>query len=399
MDKRFLLKLAYRNLISHKLRTFLTLIGIVIGISAVVFLVSFGSGIERLVTSQVTGGDAFSLIDVGTGNSHVVKLNDDLISKIKDVEGVNQVETLTNLGGKTKSNGNVMDIAIFGVSGNAYLDWSGKNVQYGQGLANGNSHQAVINSSFASFLTKDKPQTLVGTSLVFDLILPKELSSTNEAQTFADQKLTIVGVIKDDATPSLYSTNANFSVAGLSMYSQLKVRIGNRSDAPAIRKKIEAYGLQTEYVGDTINQVQQFFNFFKTVLGGFGLIALTVALLGMFNTLTISLLERIKEVALMQIFGMSKRDVRDLFLTEALLLGLIGGAIGIGWGVLLGGIANSILNMYATRAGGDAVTVFYFAPWFLLGTMAAAVVIGFATGIYPASRATKVKPLEVLRYE
>lgn len=401
MDKIFILKLAFRNLWLHKLRTLLTLTGIIIGISAVVFLISFSMGIERLVTSQITQGDAFLLIDVGSGNSQVVKLNNDLAAKIKQIAGVTQLETVANFGGKAKIKNESKDITVFGVSSGTYLDWAGKKIHDGRNLGpvqNG-SQEALINTAYASLLTKSDPKTLIGQEITFDFILLQELSPTGETKVFPDPKMTIVGVIKDDATPSLYSNNVNFTFAEADIYSQFKVMVKDRLDVSTIRGKIEAYGLKTEYAGDTVAQVEQFFNVFKIVLGGFGLIALIVALLGMFNTLTISLLERIKEVALMQIFGMDKKDVRNLFLTEALTLGCIGGGLGIIWGIALGKMANYILNILAVKAGGDAVSVFYFSPILLVGTMAGAILIGFVTGIYPAIRAASVKPLDVLRYE
>ncbi|PIP51135.1 hypothetical protein COX11_00120, partial [Candidatus Berkelbacteria bacterium CG23_combo_of_CG06-09_8_20_14_all_41_73] len=102
MDKKFLLKLAYKNLMTHQLRTILTLVGVIIGVSAVVFLVAFGSGIERLVTQQITGSDAFQLIDVGTGSSQIVKLDDSMIEKIKDFSGVKSTEVTINIAAKAK---------------------------------------------------------------------------------------------------------------------------------------------------------------------------------------------------------------------------------------------------------------------------------------------------------
>ncbi|MEI6498688.1 MAG: FtsX-like permease family protein [bacterium] len=401
MDKFFIVKLAFRNLWSHKLRTSLTLIGIVIGISAVVFLVSFSAGIQRLVTSQITNGDAYSLIDVGTGNSQVVKLNDDLLSKIHDIQGVKQIEATTNFGGKAKKDGQAMDIAVFGISSGTYLDWSGTKIRWGQNLKTEqqSANEVIINTSYAAFVTNEAPESLIGQKIIYDLVLPKELSPTGEAQIFPNIESTILGIIKNDASPSLYSDSSNFLNAGANGYSQLKVMIDNKDNISEIRQKIEAYGLKTEYAGDIVTQVQQFFNVFQIILGGFGLIALIVALLGMFNTLTISLLERIKEVALMEIFGMGKNDIRNLFLTEAISLGFVGGILGILWGIILGKTANYILNIFATRAGGNTVTIFYYAPLFLVGAMIAAILVGFLTGIYPAIRASKVKPLDVLRYE
>lgn len=398
MDKKFIFKLALKNLFTHRMRTVLTLIGIIIGISAVVFLISFGSGIQKLVTDQITGGDAFQLIDVGTGNSQVVRLNSDMVSKISAIGSVSSVETITNLGAKAKKADNLMDTALFATNSD-YLDWSGKKIRFGANLPKDNSTKVVVNTSYLAFITSDNPETALGKKVNFDVIAPKELAKSGEVKTYPDQQFEIVGIIKDDSSPSVY---INLSATGgynLSDFSQAKVRISDRAKSGTIRKQIEAYGLKTEYVGDTVSQVEQVFSIFKIVLGSFGFIALLVALLGMFNTLTISLLERIKEVALMKILGMNRKDVSNLFITEALTLGMVGGIVGIIWGMILGKIANSILNIFATRAGGDAVSVFYY-PWsLLLGVALVAILVGFITGIYPARRAAKVNALDVLRYE
>lgn len=399
MDRKFLLKLALKNLFAHRMRTILTLVGIVIGISAVVFLISFGSGIQKLVTEQITGSDAFQLIDVGTGNSQVVKFNQDLLAKISSTGGISSIETITNLGAKAKKDGGgTMDTAFFATSPE-YIDWSGKKVRFGDLLPKGESDKIVVNTAYLAFLTDKKAESVLGMKVKFDILVPKELSKNDEVKTYTDQEFEIVGIIKDDSSPSVY---ANLSVTGgwgLESYSQAKVRITDRSKVDGIRRQIEAHGLKTQYVGDTVSQVEQVFAVFKIVLGSFGFIALLVALLGMFNTLTISLLERIKEVALMKILGMSGRDVRNLFIAEALMLGISGGVIGIVWGVALGKIANLILNIFAVRSGGEAVSVFSYPFNLILAIVLTAVLVGFITGIYPARRAARVNALDVLRYE
>ncbi len=397
MDKKFLFKLAMRNLFAHKLRTILTLAGIIIGISAVVFLISFGSGIQKLVTEQISGGDAFQLIDVGTGNSHVVKLDSEIVNKISQVSSVSSVATITNLGAKAKKGENTMDSAFFATTAN-YLDWSGKKIRYGNSLS-AKSDQIVVNTSYLSFISSDKPETLLGKQVVFDVIIPKELAKSGEAETRSDQKYTITGIIKDDTSPSVYVDTATIAGWEAQAISQAKVRVSDQTKVMNIRSQIESFGLKTQYVGDTVSQVNQVFSIFKIVLGSFGFIAFLVALLGMFNTLTISLLERVKEIALMKILGMNRRDIRNLFMSEAITLGVVGGIIGLLWGIALGGIANGILNIFALRAGGDKVVVFYYSFGLILVVAAIAILIGFVTGLYPAKRAAKVNALDVLRYE
>lgn len=397
-----MLKLAYKNLMTHQLRTILTLLGVMIGVSAVVFLVSFGSGVQRLVTEQITGADAFQLIDVGTGNSQVVKLDSPMMEKVKNFSGVKSTEVTIDIAAKAKKDNNSMDTSFSGTTA-AYLDWSGKKIKYGNNLENTTEPEqdkkVVVNTAYLNFLGHDKPENYIGRKVVFDIIVPKEFAKGGETKNYENQEFKIIGIIKDDSPPSAFTSYANFNLYDTATYSQAKVRVSDRNKVDTIRKQIEALGLKTQYVGDTVTQVEQVFSIFKVILGSFGIIALLVALLGMFNTLTISLLERIKEVALMKILGMSRRDIRNLFVAEALSLGLVGGILGVIWGIILGAVANAILNFFATRAGGESVSVFYYPFIFILGVIVVSVLVGLITGIYPARRAAKVNPLDILRYE
>lgn len=399
MNNRYLLKLAYKNLMAHRMRSALTLIGIVIGISAVVFLVAFGFGIQRLVTEQITGADAFQLIDVGTGNSKVVRLDLEMLSKVRSIPGVKSVEVTANLAGKAKRDGSEMDVSFFAMTGN-YLDWSGRKIRYGVTLSDeNNDRKVVVNNAYLDFLGDKKDQEYLGEKVYFNIIVPKELSPDGQAHTYEDQEYTISGIVREDAPPSVYTNMSNIASFNIPVYSQAKIRVEDRNKVDTIRKQAETYGLKTQYVGDTVNQVEQVFAIFKVILASFGFIALLVALLGMFNTLTVSLLERVREVALMKILGINRKDIQKLFISEALILGVIGGVIGVVWGVITGFVINSVLNYFAVQSGGDKVAVFYYPLWFVILIVLIAILIGFVTGLYPARRARKVNALDVLRYE
>jgi len=260
---------------------------------------------------------------------------------------------------------------------------------------------AIINSAYLDFLGIQDPAGAIGKSVGVDVVVPKEFSSTGEAKTYKDQIFKVVGVIKDGATTANLYANLDpyYSTFEMKSWSQAKAEVTNRNVADATRKQIENLGLRTQYVGETITQVEQVFNFFKIILGSFGLIALIVAALGMFNILTISLLERIKEIALMKILGMKKSALRRLFLTESIIISLTGGIMGLVLGVVCGIVTNSLINRLAVKAGGDPVSLFSHPLWFTAAVLLFAFIVGLITGIYPAIRATRVKALDVLRYE
>lgn len=419
MDSKFLFRLASKNLRGHKMRTYLTVIAMIIGVGAIVFLVGFAFGMQKLVEREVTGADAYELIDVGAGNSQIIKLNHESIEKIRMVNDVEAVEVIINAAGKAKNEGgDDVDFALFGTT-TKYLGWSSQNIVIGNTLTQ-NSHlqsdstitagttvsndnnqairEILINQSMANSLNIPS-QDIVGTEITLGVIIPKELTAENKSQTYTDQKFEIVGFIKDNNTPSAFVNLEIIEAYGAGSYSQAKVRTQDRDAVSIIRKQIENLGFKTQYVGETIDQVNQVFNFFKIILGSFGLIAMIVAILGMFNTLTISLLEKTKEIALLKILGMRKKDIRKTFLLEAGVISAFGGFLGILLGFASGSIINNLLNGYAVKSGGDPISIFYYPWWFVAGVFAVTFSIGIFTGLYPAQRAAKINALDVLRYE
>ena len=396
MDKIFILRFAFRNLKLHRLRTILTLLGVIIGISAIVFLVSFAYGVERLVTQEITGGNAFLLIDVGTGNSQIVTMTDSTVASIKGIKDVKNVYGMVTVGAKSTLDNKTTDVSFYGTDQN-YLSQSAINVAKGSNLS-GSGNELLINTSYLDFLNLSQSE-VIGKELKFDIVIPRALGDTADNTEFKDQTFKIVGVINDVSSPKVYTNYANLRALGVDSFSQIKVEINSKNQAAEIRKAIENLGLKTQYVGDTVTQVSSVFGIFRAVLAAFGLITLIVALLGMFNTLTISLLERIKEVALMKMLGMRKKDINNIFLTESILLGFSGGIFGLVLGILAGKLANAILNHYALSLGGQSVSVFYSPTIFIVIIVAVSLLIGFLTGLYPARRAVKVNSLDVLRYE
>jgi len=396
MDKFFIIEFAFRNLKQHRLRAILTLLGVIIGVSAIVFLVSFAFGLERLVTNEVTNGDAFSLIDVGTGNSQIITLTDSTVNSVKELPGVKGVYGMTSIGAKSIVGDRSTDVSFYGAS-QSYLDKSGIQISKGSGLA-GSGNELLVNSAFVSFFSPND-SNVIGKDATFDVVVPKDMVDKSDNIEIKDQTFKITGIINDDSTPRVYTNFDSLRKFGVSSYSQFKVEVDSKDRVPEIRKQIENMGLKTQYVGDTVAQINQVFGIFRAVLAAFGLITLIVAILGMFNTLTISLLERIKEIALMKMLGMRKKDINNVFLTESLMIGIFGGLCGLLLGIGAGRFVNLILNHYAKALGGQTVTIFYSPISFILAIVVISLLVGFLTGIYPARRAVRVKALDVLRYE
>jgi putative ABC transport system permease protein len=119
----------------------------------------------------------------------------------------------------------------------------------------------------------------------------------------------------------------------------------------------------------------------------------------MFNTMTVTLLERTKEIGIMRTIGASPTDIKFLFVSESIIVGFLGGVSGIVIGVGIGFIVNVTLNAVATQFGGKAVALFAFPMWFLLFIAAFSAAVGYLTGIFPARRASLLNPLDAMRFE
>lgn len=212
-------------------------------------------------------------------------------------------------------------------------------------------------------------------------------------------ELTIIGVIPEEKTPAFYLPFSDVKNLGVQNYSQLKVVVGNQNDLAEVRREIESLGYKTASVVDTVGRINDLFGTIRILLSVLGLVALSVAALGMFNTLTVSLLEKTREVGLMKAIGMKSSEVKRLFLAESIIIGLLGGIFGLALGVVSGYALSFILSSIAITKGLGFINIVSMPIALATGILLLSFVVGVATGLYPASRATKISALNALRYE
>lgn len=209
----------------------------------------------------------------------------------------------------------------------------------------------------------------------------------------------ISGIISDESAPYFYAPFIELRSLGVNNYTQLKVVTRNRDSLSAVRQKVESLGYSTSSVVDTVDQINQLFNTLRIVLAVIGGVALSVAALGMFNTLTVSLLERTREIGLMKAMGMRSFEIKELFLTESMIMGLFGGFGGILVGFLAGKLISVLLSIISLSRGVGTIDVSHIPITFILLIVFLSLIVGLITGIYPARRATKISALNALRYE
>ena len=192
---------------------------------------------------------------------------------------------------------------------------------------------------------------------------------------------------------------SNVSDGGTDSYLETKVKVSDSAYMLDVRNKIMEMGFFVSALRDTIEQATKIFKVIQIILGLFGMVALIVSAIGMFNTMTVMLLERTNEIGIMRSIGVSKKDIKKLFLFESMLMGFLGGVGGIILGFIGGEIANFIMNLLAKNFGGQAIDLFESPLWFLLVILGSSAFIGFITGVFPARRAAKLNPLDALKYK
>jgi len=182
-------------------------------------------------------------------------------------------------------------------------------------------------------------------------------------------------------------------------FAQLKVKCATNEVLGQIRDEISSQGFLVSSLSDTVEQANQVFRVVQLVLMIFGIIALVVSAIGMFNTMTIALLERTEEIGIMKAIGASNWSISWMFLMEASIMGFLGGLGGVILGLAGGKIFNLLINFIAQKMGGQSVVLFFSPLWFVGVIIAFATIVGFLTGFVPALRASKINPLDALRYK
>lgn len=324
-----------------------------------------------------------------------VKLNDVYILNKEDV-----------LGAET-TNDNFVDIESIKQEDDG-IDW----VSLSEELGTGNKNDidvldipsdakkiAVVNTSMLNILGLTSDEAIdkeFEATFVFDSIL---FNKTNYSAESEPVNIKILGVVSDSKSPTFYTPINDLLVEGLINVSQVKVIANDTNNISSIRTIIEAMGFQTKSVVDTVENINSLFDSLRILLLILGLIALSVASLGMFNTLTVSLLEKTREVGLLKTMGLKSHEVKTVFLSESLIMSVLGGLIGLIIAFLGGQIISLLLSILSSSQGMGSLNVSYIPESLTIAIIVISSIVGLITGWYPARRAKKISALYALRYE
>ncbi len=387
--------IAWQNLVHKKLRTFLTVFGVIIGIGAICFLLSFGVGLQELVTKEVIGNQSINSVEISSPNSKIIKLDEKNIEKVRSLPHISQLGSSFSYAGGLLYGASEVDTVVYGVDAQ-YQKLTNLNTSEGRLIEKEDGKVALVNKTALSTIGITDSKAIINRDITLNIPITNSETGTKEIKdTFR-----VVGVIDSGKGAEIFIPNFVFENAGITTYSQIKLVADDNKNVSNLRKQIESLGFETSSPSDTIEQINQIFQFFTIMLVGFGAIGMIIAVLGMFNTLTISLLERTKELGLMIALGGRNKDMKLLFIFEAVILSVVGAVAGIILAMIHAGIVNLIMNGFARSRGvTEPFSLFSFPFWLIGGLVLFMVIVGLAVVYFPAKRAEKINPIEALRRE
>lgn len=446
-------ELALRNLREAVLRNSLTTLGVAVGVASLVAMLSLGVGLQELATRRLSNSGLFDTVIVTArrnmqgmrrpaANPVPAKperaLDDDARSEFARLPNVLEVYPQIRFPTEVRYNGNPYSTIVAGVPDSARGNGSYDGIQ-GSFFSGPNADEAILQIEFAKDLS-EQTATLIGKDLVVRYAERQALTPQNGAGNGSganamdggaggfsivprEKKLRIVGIVETEpaagfggfgsgrllipleVASALRAAQVNDlrdavrATTGKPAYASLTVRAKSPSQVEAIETAIKSMGFGTFSLLDATRNLRLFFTIFDLLLAIFGSLALAVATLGIINTLVMAILERRREIGILKALGAADRDVKQLFFVEAGVMGLFGGIFGVGFGWFIGRALTWGTNIYLHRQNLPSAHVFSVPWWLVLGAIVFAVGVSLAAGLYPATRAARLNPVEALRYE
>lgn len=447
-------ELAARNLRESVLRNSLTTLGIAVGVASLVAMLSLGIGLQRLASKRLKSSGLFDTVVVtsrrdlrafnreqensGPAPAESPDLDEAARHTIEKLPGVVEVypelRFITELRYEDKPH-------LTMVAGMAFSskDSDGLEAMQGRFFSSDEAHEAIVQKTFAAELLGKTPvrgpdelsvaevaPPLLGKQIVMRYNERTASGENKNSATYSvlsrELPLTIVGVtdldpdsmrgpararlfLPEKLLEGLHAMQAydyRASMRGTSsepIYGSLITRVSGAGKVEPVEETIKKLGFNTFSILDATKSLRRFFAILDLFLGIFGSLALTVASIGIINTLVMAILERRREIGVMKAIGASDKDVRGLFFAEAGAMGILGGVFGVIMGWIIGRVINFGTNIYLHRQGFPAEH-FWAVPWWLVGfALGFAFLVSLISGLYPASRAAKLDPVQALRYE
>lgn len=402
MKAKDIAMLSTRMFKTNPSRTWLTILGMGVGTGAVVALVGLGFGLQSIILERIVFGETLLSLNVANPPSKVVKLDQATIDEFAALETVKDVSPMVSFPTLITYEGLTGNAFVQGMRPSYFLYTGGKAIEgelFTDETAQEDRNAVVISGALLKLFGVENPAEAVGKNISFRVFVPQE-GSDEKTEVTIQKQYRIKGVSADEASLVAIMTLDEFtSHFQVPYYERAQVRVLNNESLAPTQDIILQKGFVVTALSKTVEQANKIFQGIQAVLAVFGGIALTVSAIGMFNTMTVTLLERTAEIGIMRTIGASARDIVILFVAEAIIVGLLGGLVGIAIGVGIGWFFNGLLSVAASKFGGEAVRIFKYPFIFLVFITCFSGIVGLITGLFPARRAAKINPLDAIRYK
>lgn len=387
-----LLKLSLRIFKTKPMRTFLTILGMSVGISTVVFLVSFGYGLQYILIGKlISTEDSLITLSATYPTENGLGIDMKKIEELKRNPNIGEISPVAEFPGEIKVDNLTGLVPIVRVVGSNLFRLSGTNPDIGKAFTDG-SKEIVLSSQALLLMGMKSDETTLHKKTFIKIYLPKIDGTTEEIAI--PEEFTIVGIMTDDQQPPLAIIPATSLSLEKPSYKELLIKASSIETVEILRDQLEKEGFLISARIDLVTQARKITNIITTTLAVFGVTALIVSAIGMFNTMLIGFIERTYEVGVMKSIGATDATVRNLFLAESAVIGFLGGGGGVLIGWSLGQAVNFGLNILAQRMGGKSFELFILPMWFSMTILVLSLTLGLAAGFWPALRAARLSPRE-----
>lgn len=411
------LKLALNILLHSKLRSWLTIMGIVIGVAAIVAIVSMGEGLQRNVQNRL-GGLGAELITISPGGgrasggfrSHFGGMGGSTASStgaknltkrdiqvLKSIEGIKLIHGTISGRGEAYYLGEKSSISIEGVNPLVWTDMTTSELESGRFLGASDYGAVVVGSriaknTFKQPLALNRIITIEGKSF-------KIVGILKEAGSFGGDDSKIIMPIK--------AARDTLEDVGNEKFDSIVIKAANVDAVDRIMEDVDQKLMISRHVTErkkdyrissskAIQEQMSDITMTMTLfLGAIAAVSLLVGAVGIANTMFTSVLEKTKEIGIMKSIGAKNRDIMMIFMFNSAMVGMVGGLLGIGFGAAI----SALLPMLGMRMGPGGQMTTVITPQLLIYALLISVIIGMVAGVIPAYRASRLRPVDALRYE
>lgn len=443
-----LLRMSSSNLLRRKLRTVLTVLGVVIGTASIVVMISLGLGLQKSSMEQIEQYGGLTTINVynysrwgGGQEEETEKINDEVVERMRQIDHVELVSPILETYVMAKQGSYEASFQIQGMTAEVLQQMNievgeGKLPSKDEGLQLFYGNQVITNFYNARtneyyWDTMELPDVDLMNDPVFiifdtDAYWQSQGGGTSGQVTAPPKKYIIptCGVMAggvEDYSENAYSVLADIDALKAQLkkvfknkvipgqpttksgkpykefyYERVYIRVDAMENVSAVQQEIQNMGYEAYSNAEWMEQTQEQMKMIQLVLGGIGAVSLFVAAIGIANTMMMSIYERTKEIGIIKVLGCDMRNIRTMFLLEAGFIGFFGGLIGL---ILSEGISLVINTLAGGASEGYYSGISYIPLWLALVALVFAVLVGMLAGFFPALRAMKLSPLAAIRNE